>query len=200
MGKLALDKWIVFLLFLGALIGGCGSNREKELSPLQLAFLQQLSLSCNADKMLYKKVVSDLTSPTDTPDEVQIDTLALSKECPLQEGLSFLMEQSFDDPTLIDKYQQEEKGDTLVVQVLPAEQQNAELQYQKVIQNESGKVLYLETYLVSNSWLYNTRLNAKVKFDSSGIYHSHQIESYMEVATVKKPFHARITGTLFSYE
>ena len=199
MGKLALDKLLVMLLILGPLVSGCGSNRKKELSPLQEAFNQQLSLACEQEKALYQKEVEDLSN-TDTPDEVRVDTLAPGANCPLQEELSFLLQQSFDDPTMREKYEEEKRGDTLYVKVLPSEQQSTELQYQKLVQNEEEKIQYLETYLLSNSWLYRTRINAWVKFDSNGVYHSHQIQSYMEVSTVKTPFHARITGKLQHYE
>ncbi|MEM6628594.1 MAG: hypothetical protein AAF694_02935 [Bacteroidota bacterium] len=200
MGKIASGGVFSMGVFISIFMVGCGSNQQKTSSPLQLAFSQQLSRSCVGEGKLFHKVVSDLSKDNPKPDEIKLDTLSSSDLCPIEEELSFLLEQSYDDPTLRDKFQEEIRGDTLVVSVLPSESQNAELQFQKIVRNEAEQIQYLETYWVSTSWLYKTQLNAWVKFDSSGLYQSHQIQSYMEVATVGNPFHARIKGNIETYE
>ena len=189
--------WISWTIVLAS---GCGSRREKPTTPLQQQFQAQVDKSCEGREWVYEKTVVDASPSAQQPLETLKDTLLDGEQCPLQEELAFVVEQVFDDPIALDKYDTVKIGDTLIARIKPGSPQSAELQLQKIIRDDSSQIRYIESHTAGSSWLYETRITAWVRFDSLGRYAEHEVRSFMEVATVKNAFQASIKGKVLAYE
>lgn len=184
----------------GVLIWGCSSQGKKELSPVQLAFQAQLLNTCESKQGLYAKTVTQFSEEKGTQTETLNDTLNATDACPFQEELAFLTQQAYDDPIMRSKFDIRQVGDTTIANLLPSETSSSELRLQKSILSEDGVLQYIETHIERNTWLYKTRIRGWSTFDSLGRYQSHEIESFMDVATVSTPFHALVKGNFVSHE
>ena len=176
------------------LMGACTSQNGKELSPLQLAFQGQLVQSCQEREGLFVKTVTHFVEGELAKEETLADTLHPSEDCPFKEELGFLLKQAYDDPIMQDKFVIQTIGDTMIARLIPSEVSNSEIQLQKTLRSSTGNLCYVETHIERNTWLYKTRIKGWLEFDSLGRYRAHEVESFMDVASVNKPFHALVRG------
>ena len=179
---------------------GCSSSGKKELSPVQLAFQNQLLSTCESEVGIYAKTVTQFSERGQPQIETLNDTLSPTDDCPFKEELVFLTQQVYDDPIMRSKFDIQQVGDTTIANLLPSEKSSSELRLQKSILSEEGVLKYIETHIERNTWLYKTRIRGWSTFDSLGRYQAHEIESFMDVATVKTPFHAIVKGNLVPNE
>ncbi len=176
------------------LMWACTSQSGKDLSPLQVVFQAQLAKSCQERDGLFVKTVTHFVEGELATEETLADTLYSSVDCPFKEELGFLLKQAYDDPIMQDKFEIQMVGDTMIARLIPSEVSNSEIQLQKTLRSEEGNLSYVETHIARNTWLYKTRIRGWLKFDSLGRYQAHEVESFMEVASVNKPFHALVRG------
>jgi len=181
----------------------CGRDSNRPLTPTQQAFQKQINRTCQHSNAPYKKVVTDLNT-SDSTQEVHItelDTVIKEQDsCLLFIELQYAIEEVYDDPRYAELYIVEEIDDTLIARLDPESAASTALKRQKILKDSASQIRYLETQLMQDSWLYKTRIYTEVFFDESGNYHSHNIQSTMQVSTIEQAFRARIQGNLVSNE
>ncbi len=164
----------------------------QETLPAEL-FKQQLQRSCEAN-MHITKSVQDLNEPEAAPQTKSILASA-GDACVLQDELVHAFLIYHGEKRLQEFFQVVQKGDTLVASLLPEKVKSGALLYQKILLSKDGKtLLYVESKILREYWLYTTSSHIKLHFDAQGLYQSHELETRTDVAIIGDGVNVRILG------
>ncbi|MEM7658625.1 MAG: hypothetical protein AAF399_21045 [Bacteroidota bacterium] len=188
-------------IYLLGMACGTGEERGSNLFPLQEQLHQQIATSTRQASS-YQKTVSNLGQSPAEEEQATYDpipwldsTEASPTRSLLHQELSYAWESYFSDPELIDQFEVQRNGDSLIAIREAAYENSPGLASQTwVILEPDSIVLYYASRQQQASWLYANDISLTIQFDSSGTYLHHQLDILSQVPLLKQNISARIVG------
>lgn len=206
MGQCFGVRFIQKMLLFGAgfsLLVSCQSGDQLRQVGIDQVFQKQL-LAHIPSITHYQKNVEDLTlSPP-----VQEDTLyqgmpkvgaesedADSSSYLLLRDLAYTFESYYANPSLIDRYEVEQQGDTTIARLSGEADPGTPLKAQWIVYGQdSATFAFVRTRIQKETLLYDFAVDIAVTFDSIGRYTRHTLELTNDISLNGSAFHTRIMG------
>ena len=184
----------------------CEQKGHPEAKIPRTQFNAQLAQSCLHNDIRYTKTVIDVNSESATPQDSVFSSAQLfgqtslneatdSSSCVIQQDLAYALSFYYDQPSLREYFELEQKQDTTIARIKPQYANSSDLQVQKILM-QPGKDLfrYVESQIMKKSWLYELEIQIKVQFDEAGRYIHHELEINNLVPFSSSHFHSIIQG------
>lgn len=164
----------------------------QEKMPAEL-FKQQLEKSCEA-KLTVIKSVEDLNTPTQGK-ETKSFTTSTGDSCQLEDELTHAFLLYYGEKRIKEYFDLSQAGDTTIAVLQADNKDKSSLLLQKIVFSEDGEtILYVETEIQRNYWLFSSYSHIKAVFDTKGIYQNHALETETEVSLIGSGMKVRIAG------
>ena len=188
--------WGIFSLAACGLTGG--TEQAIEL-PVIREFHRQLALTCTQTGASYVKEVRDQANPAAATEIQRFAGWQIpagdSASCSLETELMHAFNRFYQDPFIRDDFDEEMHGDTLVARLRAGRESASDLRLQKLVFSPvDSQLLYVESLIEKDRWLFDLRTHIRVSFDTDGSYLSHTLELYERTTFLSKPFHVLIQG------
>lgn len=195
-------QYLLAYLFAGviACMYGCGSSTEKVPVPQTVQQLQQqLAASCAAVSGVYVKSVQDLATPGATVEVQRLGDWKIPEGdtmvCRLKGELRYALEPFYQNPYIRSYFTEQINGDTLIAILKPGKESGTDLRVQKIVfAPVDSQLLYIESQVRKEHWLFDVRTHIRIFFDPQGNYQTHTLEIWERTTFLKRPFHVLIEG------
>lgn len=160
------------LMILSFLFISCDGNRQGFRHQVLQQIHTQLEQSCLEDSLFYNKVVRDLTAAETIPED---SLFALHDSCTLLDDLKYAYGQCFLEPSLIEYFDVEMRGDTTIARVKSGKEEEVDIQLQKLLFSDPDSTIgYLELIIQKRQFLYDLDAHLSVEFGERGHYLKHK--------------------------
>ncbi len=188
--------WLISCLCACGLAGGTSSQAPEP--PMIRQFHRQLAATCETSAD-YVKEVRDRADVAAAAEEQRFAAWQIPQgdttACGLETELMYVFDRFYQDPFIRDYFDEEMRGDTLVARLRAGKESASDLRLQKFVFSPGDSLLvYAESLLEKDHWLFDLRTHVRVSFDEDGSYRSHTMELYERTAFLRKPFHVLIQG------
>lgn len=156
-------------------------------------FKVQLENSCNANLRIIKSVTD--MNKTSQQTETKSYAVETGEACLLQDETIHAFILYHGANRIKDYYEVTQQGDTLVATLLPGKENASSLLFQKILLSSDGKtLLYVESKINREYWLFTSASHIQVTFDEKGLYQSHEVETRTDVAVIGDGVNVWIKG------
>lgn len=164
----------------------------QETTPAEI-FKQQLEKSCEA-KLTVIKSVEDLNTANQEIETKSFPT-SQGESCQLDDELTHAFLLYYGEKRIKEYFDVSQAGDTTIAVLQGENKDKSSLLLQKIIFSKDGEtILYVETEIQRNYWLFSSYSHIKAVFDTEGIYQSHTLETETEVSLIGSGVKVRIKG------